>query len=305
MTVRFRTLLALLAMSGCAQLATAQTPQLDSIKAKVALLDSIVGTKKFQSPQIPCADMEANRPSDNFPNGEYDLAFRNRQFGCAFTPAVATAGTAIAGLQVQVSGLATRLAALEQRVANLTAGPSGPIVAPTVEGGNLYVPGKVIIGGGCPPDARAQLQICGDGDANIMVVSNMGGGQYQSPAAHYGMWSLSGDGGMRIIQNAYWTSQCFTDTDPTNGVQYQNCMKRFIQPDRPYAATGHDSQGNWSFLRTVPGQVKDYTQDVVLRFYPDQKIVAWESWQIGWNWQIRSSTCRVCADRITSIQPQQ
>lgn len=82
-----------------------------ALEAKVALLDSIISSKGFLAPRWPCEEKEARRPSTYFPNGEYNLEYRNRQFGCFAGKVVDD----VAGLQAQVSGLATRLAAVESR----------------------------------------------------------------------------------------------------------------------------------------------------------------------------------------------
>jgi hypothetical protein len=268
--------------------------RVSALEARIAKLEQAMGPYGDSIP--PAADFPAR--CTTLPNGRYSVWCRVQQIGVGIDDNSA----AVNGMRVQLAGFATRLAAVEARPSN-----GGDVAVPTVEGGTLYVPNKIIIGrpSACPPDANAMLQICGERDASILTVSNANGLQYQNAAKHVGMWSMSSDGGMRIIQNGYTSINSFEATDPTNGVKYQNSLFTFIDPTREYSATGVDSRGTWSFLRTSPGQSKDYTQDVVLRFYPDQKIVAWESWQIGWNWQIRSSTCRVCADRITNIQPQQ
>ncbi len=94
--------------------------QFDALLARVTLLDSIVGTKGFQSTQILCSEMENRRPSTWFPNGDYNLAYRNRQFGCAFDPVSSLAY----GLQAQVSGVATRLAVVESRPVSIPLPPA-------------------------------------------------------------------------------------------------------------------------------------------------------------------------------------
>jgi hypothetical protein len=191
----------------------------------------------------------------------------------------------IAGLQAQVSGLAVRVAALESR--------SG--LGRTIRADSLIL-------GNCKyTDLASQFAICGLNDANIHVESNLSSAQYQNPATHVGMWSMSSDGGMRRIQNGYLTRNCFDDVDPTNGVHYTNCLKKFVDPTREYGQEGFDSRASWSLVRAFPGVAREYTQDVVLFIDPTTKQISWESWQSGWRWAFVTSSCRVCRDQIHPV----
>jgi hypothetical protein len=190
------------------------------------------------------------------------------------------------GFQAQLSGLASRVGAVESR--------SG--LGRTVRADTL------ILGACRHSDAGSQLQICGLGDANIHVESNLNSLQYQNPRPHVGMWSLSGDGGLRVIQNGYQTTNCFQDVDPTNGVTYTNCLKKFVDDTREYSQVGVDSRGSWSVVRAFPGLPREYTQDVVLMIDPATKTISWESWQSGWQWAVVKSTCRVCRDILVPLQ---
>ena len=303
MTIRIRILLTLLAMSGCAQLATAQTDaeRIKTLEARVDSLTRVIGRGWFQ-PQQPCASLNNNRPEE-LPNGEYNLAFRNRQFGCAFNPVVEEQ----LGQRAQIAGLASRVGAVESR--------SG--LGRTVRADSL------ILGTCIYTRHSSQLAICGQGDANIHVESNLSSTQYQSPRPHVGMWSMSGDGGLRIIQNAYLTLDCYENVDPTNGVRYQDCLKRFVDPQREVGIFGPDSRANFSWSRTsvcqlsddervrygvpswvtpIPCPRKDYTQDVVLVIDPDIRKVSMESWQSNWVWEFVRSSCRTCRDIPIPIQ---
>jgi hypothetical protein len=162
---------------------------------------------------------------------------------------------------------------------------------------------SLILGKGCPTDASAILQLCAPGGAAIAGFSNLNGEWYQSAKPHAFTIDFSGDGGgPRLIQNGYGTTQCFDDVDPTNGVHYQNCMKRHVDDTKPYTAIGTDSWGNFSWIRSMKGQARDYTQDVVLVIDPDRKIISLESWQTGWHWEFVRSSCRACRDIRMPVQ---
>lgn len=115
---------------------TAQVPKakFDSVTAaydnRIAKLEAFVG--KFDSPQISCDSLEAKRPATWFPNGEYDLAYRNRQFGCAFDPVVA-ASKRIPSIDVQTNRNGADIVAIKAQLASL--GSSGGTGSPTVPTG--------------------------------------------------------------------------------------------------------------------------------------------------------------------------
>ena len=93
------------------------------------------------------------------------------------------------------------------------------------------------------------------------------------------MFSMSSDGGMRILQNQYGSVNCVPATDPTNGVQFTDCMKRFLDPTRETGMFGPDSRAQFSWHVAKPGVPHEYTQDLVLRTYEDQKVLTLESWR--------------------------
>ena len=174
-----------------------------ALEANVAQLQLMVGTRGFMSPQIPCADMEARRPAVWFPNGEYDLAYRNRQFGCAFDPLVQRVGkletaTPNDGLQAQVTGLAARLSAIESSVAG--GQPVGTAVFDQITARRVCIRDA---GLSCDDDWNAQLQIRGNGLAGIGLEANMAHIDPQDPEhTHVSQFNVSTDGGTRIQQNA-------------------------------------------------------------------------------------------------------
>jgi len=254
------------------------------LEDRVVVLEQMLGKSFLTRPPAPSDFVPSNELGAS---GRYPYIISDYQIRLGLA-------AGFTGQQAQLSGFATRMAAAERSIdslRNVTAGTTGPIIAPFSNGNNLYIPtGKLIIGTGCPSDAQAQIQICGSGDANIMAVSNQNGQQYQNASAHVGMWSLSSDGGLRILQNAYQSVNCVTATDPTNGVQYQNCMKKFVDPTREYSAHGPDARGRFSFLMQEPSRAYDYTQNLVLNYYYDQKVLSFESMQAGWIFKFATSS---------------
>jgi len=150
---------------------------------------------------------------------------------------------------------------------------------------------RLILGdANCLPTAAAQLQICANKDASIHFESNLDGQQYQNSARHVADISLSTDGGIRTLQNGYITNACFQDTDPTNGVSFTNCKKEFDDPTREFGQFGPDSRAQWSWLVKKPGVAHEYTQDLVLRTYEEQKVITLESWRPGWTIKLATSS---------------
>lgn len=157
----------------------AQTTEqrLAALEAKVALQDSIIGVRKFQAAQIPCSLMEAQRPTKWFPNGEYDLAFRNRQFGCAFDPLATTTY----GLQAAFTGWATRLSIVETK---LTETPSNPVTPPIAYS----------LGAGVTVPAAGEIEF----RSNLSNAPTQGG----ITDSYYALCNINGwDGGFRCHQN--------------------------------------------------------------------------------------------------------
>jgi hypothetical protein len=179
-----------------------------ALEARVAELQMMVGVQNFNKAQIPCGDMEAARPTFTFINGEYDLAYRNRQFGCAFDPLVqrvtalerpaVPAPIPTDGLQTQITGLAARVGAIESSVAG--GQPVGTAVFDQLVARRVCIRD---IGTACDDDWNAQLQMHGLGLVNIGMQANIGKLDGQDPNhTHYSQWNVSTDGGTRIQQNA-------------------------------------------------------------------------------------------------------
>lgn len=196
---RIALFLSLVALPLGAQTDTAVVRQIIELKAMVGQLQLIVGVQGFNSPPIPCDSMEARRPTTWFINGEYNLAYRNKQFGCAMNGVVdfvSQARPQLSGLQTQVTGLAARVAAIESSVAGGV--PVGTAVFDKIRAN------KVCIGDAdCDPDWNADLQIRKNALANIGLEANLAHIDPQDPShTHVSQFNVSTDGGTRIQQNA-------------------------------------------------------------------------------------------------------
>lgn len=135
--------------------------QYDALLARVNTLDSIVNARAFTAgPQIPCSQMEANRPSWYFANGHYELSYSIKQIQCGTND-----------LARHVSETATNLAALDFKVSQMSSvepvpGPAGPQGVQGIQGppgpagppgprGPPGLPGDGSGGGGSPPSGGA------------------------------------------------------------------------------------------------------------------------------------------------------
>lgn len=103
--------------------------------ASIAELQAIIGLAGFNSPQIPCTDLERYRPTKTFTNGEYDLQYRNRQFGCFADPVV----NRLANLDVIVNRQGADLVAIKTQLGSGTT----PIQPPS---STVVVSGQTIPG---------------------------------------------------------------------------------------------------------------------------------------------------------------
>lgn len=129
-------------------------------------LDSLVGTAKFYQPAIPCGQMESSRPNFSFPSGDYDLAYRNRQFGCAFDPVVSS-----------IQEFRSRIAALEARPASSISTGTG---FDNGTGVTITQPGEITL------------------RSNLNHAPQQGG----LTDSFHGIISMNGyDGGFRLLQN--------------------------------------------------------------------------------------------------------
>lgn len=182
---------------------------------------------------------------------------------------------------VTIEKLATCIDSLAARLRQLESASTSR--AAVVEG-DLVVKGRMCIGRSCGPDVD-QIQIWGQSDADILFVSNLAGNNPQSPKEHYSRITLSGDGGLRLINN---------------GRQGHPAEKRAAHigwdTERGYGQHGFDSQGNWSMVQRAPGAPGDYTQDLVLNVEEWSKTVWFTSWRPGWKVGFRTSTCITCFD---------
>jgi len=250
-----------------------------SLEARIAKLEQAMGPYGDSIP--PSSDFALRCPP--LPNQRYSVWCRVQQIG-----------QGIDANNTYVYGLAARLAAGERAidsVKNVIAGSYGPMIPPFAQGANLVIPSGSLIFGTCKfTDVDAQIKICAPFNATIYMESNQNGGQYQNAATHVAMYGLSSDGGPRITQNGYLSRNCWQDTDPTNGQSYTNCLKKFVDPTREYSLHGPDARGRFSFLMQEPGRAYDYTQNLVLNYYYDQKVLSFESMQAGWIFKFATSS---------------
>jgi hypothetical protein len=253
--------------------------QYDSLKARVDFLERFVGTQYVGKSSGELA--AALVPESTLPGGRYPIFLSDYQIRVGLA-------SMESGFQAQLTGFGQRLAAVEGNGSNNPL-PSGVIRAD-----------KLILGNCEKIDQAAQLSLCGN-DANIYVESNADGSQYQNQSRHYGMWSMSSDGGMRILQNQYQSVNCVPAVDPSNGVSYSDCMKSFIDPNREVGMFGPDSRAQFSWYVAKPGIPHDRTQDLVLRTYENSKTLTLESWRPGWKIEFATSTGLISIDRWYSL----
>jgi hypothetical protein len=270
--------LILFAVPVSAQTDTAFVRRIFELEAKVAQLQLMVGVQGFNSPQIPCDSMEARRPSTWFINGEYNLAYRNRQFGCAFDPLVqrvtaleARPTASTDGLQTQITGLAARVASIESSVAG--GQPVGTAVFDKIWAK------KICIDHDCDPDWNAQLQIRGDGLANIGLEANLAHIDPQDPShTHVSQINVSTDGGTRIQQN--------------NKSTFSRGYISYVNPCRESLNFGPDSRSSISIYvagvneQTCTPIPHDRAQDFVFMVDEARRrsriVMTRPNWQLEW-----------------------
>lgn len=244
-----------IALVGFAPSVSAQQPvdtmllrRIMTLEAHVAQLQLMVGVQGFNKPAIPCSEVNDRRPTFTFINGEYDLAYRNRQFGCA--------SIRWDGYQAQISGMAQRLSALESQTAPVPPSTDGlqtqitgiaarlSAVESSVAGGqpvgtavfDQLVARRVCIrdtGTTCNEDLNAGLQLHGLGLTNIAIRANAGKLDPQDPNhEHWGQINISTDGGLRLQQNARST--------------FSRGFETYVNPCREWLNFGPDSRSSIS-----------------------------------------------------------
>jgi hypothetical protein len=266
--------------------------QYDSLKARVEFLERFVGTQYVGKSSGELA--AALVPESTLPGGRYPIFLSDYQIR------VGLAGMESA-FQAQLSGFAQRVAAVE---GNGQYNPQRVIYADTI-----------ILGSCAKSDVAAQLRICGISDASIYNESNGDGTQHQNPSRHFGMWSMAADGGMRMLQNQYVSTNCVpaTDTNANPPVQYMDCLKTFVDPNREVGMFGPDSRAQFSWYvasaqRNPDGSLRyphERTQDLVLRTYEGSKTLTLESWRPGWKIEFATSSGLISIDKWFSLPPKQ
>jgi hypothetical protein len=282
---------ALLVAASCGQPDVLRAQTLAQVSAKVDTLSQVIGDYKRV---IPCATLDVNRPTLVLGDGGYPERFRLKQIGCAIDAAVELVGSFAADM----NRLRTQVDALAVKVASLTAGPSGPIIAPTVEGGNLYVPGKLIVYGkiciveapyatDCDPDKVEQMQIRGRSHASIGFAANLSNEwrQGDTPAEGtgpgYSSVGMSPDLGLRLCQNQYWGVNGYVSN---------------VSPTKGKGCTGFDSQAQWSHAFLGIGATDPHTQQMVLLDTPQG--ISWVVWRPDKPACLISSSQKYYADEV-------
>jgi hypothetical protein len=140
--------------------------------------------------------------------------------------------------------------------------------------------------GGIDPDSAATVQVFGNkyvGDASIQFTTGK----------NVATKSLSGDGGLRDLNNHRVTKLGLDAYDPDGNVHYVSHLE-VVDPNKHHSMIGTDSKHNPSWQRTLPANAKkpdgsayaphEYTQDVVLEINEDEKELRWASYRRGWHW---------------------
>lgn len=181
----------------------------------------------------------------------------------------------------------------------LNAGGGG--TGPTLSDGNLYVPGKLIVGDCIHKDSDAKLDVCSAGDGTIHVESGVGG-----PKPAVGMVGVGGDHGMRLAQNAYTSVNKTQKYDPVGKLYYMSGLIEGVDPNYPQSVIGADSQGRFS-IQLKPSRASglfdkhEYTQDFAFGFNEETKEITLESWRPGWKFVfVTSSGFRTIDQRFTA-----
>jgi hypothetical protein len=266
--------------------------QYDSLAARVGTLERMLGTSFLTRPPARTDFIPENELGSS---GRYPYIVSDYQIRLGLAEATS-------GLQAQIAGLAVRVAAAE---GNATQNPG--TIANTVNG-NLRVTGKLILGDAtcARQDAVAQIFICALGDVAIHNETNHDNQQYQGSGYHVGQWTMARDAGMRILQNGYVSTECVPAVDPSNGLTFQNCKKTHVDPNIPtYGQFGPDRFSQWSWVIDDKRYPHEYTQDLVLRTYEDQKTLTLESWRPGWTIKFATSTGFRTIDKWYPLPPQQ
>lgn len=267
LTLRYGALLAGLTLFAAPLQAQVTQARYDSLAARVTALETILGD--WSKP----ISADTLRPPE-LPNGDYPVAFRFHQLGRAFNDIV------------------TRLPVVESKLptdgrtvtAYVNAALSTIITNPlqNTVSGNLVVTGKVCVGGPCETGENAQLQLFGNGDANIAFTSNLSRTNVQLGLPHKAWKSLSGDGGFRDMNN--WKFSSVGACASLDGV-------------RPCGSVGFDSQSTYSGQQRRANMPGDYTQDWWISINENLHEIGFVSPRANWQWVYGTSSSTLSLDR--------
>ena len=182
-----------------------------------------------------------------------------------------------------LADLQAKVAALEATVAKLTPGVGFPAGATVIEGDVIFK-GRVGLGG-LYDDSRSPLQLIGE--TSIMFANNFDLSNPDASGANFGVVSLSGDGGLRNLQNGYFSVREVDAYDP-DGKRWFKSTQIWPNQTRPQVNVGPDSRGDWSLSKKMPpgykGDDHEYTQDVVFRIDEDRKEAGFRLYRPGFKW---------------------
>lgn len=252
--------------------------QHDSAIARIAVLEKMLGKEHLGK---AAAELQAALvPANELPGGKYPYILSDYQ--------LRTAG--LAGLQTQITGLAARVSAIEAQAAG--GQPVGTAVFDVIKARRVCI---VDAGLPCDDDWNAQLQIRGNGLANIGLESNMAHIDPQDPEhTHSSQISNSTDGGTRIQQNVRST--------------FSRGFVAYVNPCREWLNFGPDSRGSVSiYVGSVTDACTPIPHDGAQDFVFKTDELTRKSQIIftrpNWNLQYIFSTTLHAGDRTVNVNP--
>lgn len=251
--------------------------QYDSLKARVAALEQVLGTS-FLGKTSGQLQLEL-KPANELPGGKYPYILSDYQ--------LRTSG--LGGLQSQVSGVTARLAAVEAAVAG--GYQVGTAVFDKVRAN------KICVGDAdCDGDWNADIQVRKNYSAVIGLEANLAKVDPQDAMhTHVSQVSVSQDGGLRWQQNAQST--------------FSRGFVANVNPCRAWLNFGPDSRANISIYRGAVNEETcsriphDNAQDLV--FLPEESAKEFKLFlpRPLWNIRIVGSSTVNAAD--LTLQPKQ
>jgi hypothetical protein len=176
---------------------------------------------------------------------------------------------------------------LKKRISDLEAlvAAGGGAGKPLVIEGDVIFKGRVGLGG-LIDDSRSPLQLVGE--TSIMFANNFNKDNPDASDVNYGVVGMSGDGGVRTLQNGYFSRREIDAYDP-DGRRWFKSTQVWPNPTRAQVNVGPDSRGDWSLSKKMPkgqpGDDHEYTQDVVFRIDEANKRAGFRLYRPGFKWE--------------------